>query len=494
MQKTLILLPGDCLFENHPFETDPETIFFMKEDITLCTRFRYHQQKIVLFLASMRRHAARLKDLGYKVHYIKIDENKGETYFESLLGIVREKGITRIESYEISDRFFREELMYCCSQNNLELRFTKNPSFLHDGQSFREYLKTSKPFQHTWYIRERKRLAILTESSGSPEGKKWSFDSENRKSLPAKISLPVNIGFEPCTTTSDVIGEVQRLFSAHPGNASDFRWATSPEQAKNAFGKFLEERLYHFGPYEDAIHDKEAFLFHSAISPLMNLGLITPAYVIEEVLQAYREDKCSLPTAEGFIRQVLGWREFIKGCYENLDFSKNYFGHYRRLKPCWYEGNTGIKPIDDSIAKAIRFGYTHHIERLMILGNAMLLCRVNPEEVYRWFMEMFIDSADWVMLPNVFGMSQFADGGQFATKPYIGGSNYILKMSNYPKGADWCDTFDGLYWKFISDHRDIFAGNVRTAMMVKNLDRLDLDRKSRIFAKANAFIMLTTSD
>lgn len=494
MTKKLVILPGDCLFERHPFETGSDTIYFMKEDMNLCTRFRYHQQKIVLFLASMRLHANRLRNDELRVHYIRIDEYPGESYFDSLLRFVKEEEVSHISTYEISDRFFREELLQCCSQNGIEIQFHSNPSFLNTRENFSEYLNTSKPFLHSWYIRERKRLGILTDGSGSPEGKKWSFDADNRKALPANIALPPFAGFEPCATTKGVMKEVALKFPNHPGNAMDFRWPVNPVQAQAAFKLFVEERLGFFGPYEDAIHNKEVFLFHSAISPLMNMGLLTPSQVTREILLAYNQGLCSLASAEGFIRQIIGWREFIKGCYDHLDFRQNFFGHTRRLKSCWYDGNTGIQPIDDSIKKALRFGYTHHIERLMILGNAMLLCRVNPDEVYRWFMEMFVDSADWVMLPNVYGMSQFADGGQFATKPYIGGSNYILKMSNYPKGGLWCETFDGLYWKFVSDHRDFFASNMRTSMVVRTLDKLDPSRKARIFEKASDFIASTTSD
>lgn len=494
MCEKIILLPGDCLFENHAFGSGEDAVYFMKEDRHLCTRFRYHQQKIVLFLASMRLHAGKLRSKGCRVHYQQISENPEESYFESLLRFARDNEAKCVHTYEVSDHFFREELRKCCRENGLQLVFAPNPSFINSGEAFREFLQESRPFMHNWYVRERKRLGILTDSSGSPEGNKWSFDAENRKALPPNMALPENYGFDPCPVTRSVIQEVEQAFASHPGKASEFRWATRPEQARIALTQFIEQRLGLFGPYEDAIHDREVFLFHSALSPLMNLGLITPSQVLDAVLCSYRQGNCSLASAEGFVRQVIGWREFIKGCYENLDFSANYFGHRRRLKPCWYDGTTGIQPIDNSIGKALRYGYTHHIERLMILGNAMLLCRVNPDEVYRWFMEMFVDSADWVMVPNVFGMSQFADGGQFATKPYIGGSNYILKMSNYAKKADWCEVFDGLYWKFVCDNRELFGSNVRTSMMVKNFEKIDPVRKERIFGKAMEFIENTTCD
>jgi deoxyribodipyrimidine photolyase-related protein len=210
---------------------------------------------------------------------------------------------------------------------------------------------------------------------------------------------------------------------------------------------------------------------------------LQPAEVLDAVLANFSPDNSHLPSYEGFVRQLIGWREFIRGMYRNFNFRQNHFGLKRKMNDAWYTATTGIPPIDDAIKKVQSYAYNHHIERLMVLGNAMLLCGLHPDEVNRWFMEMYIDSADWVMEPNVYGMSQYAAGDLFATKPYIAGSNYLRKMSHYPKG-DWCDIMDGLYWRFIDQHRPTFANNPRMAFMLKSLDKMDLAKRDRIFKAA----------
>lgn len=243
-----------------------------------------------------------------------------------------------------------------------------------------------------------------------------------------------------------------------------------------------------FGPYEDAIEEKSPFLFHSVLSPLLNCGLITPHELIDEALLA--ANRIPINSLEGFIRQVIGWREFVRGVYKKFsekEEDSNFFKHHRNFTSDWYNGTTGIIPLDHVIKKAWRYGYCHHIERLMMLSNIMLLSELCPREVHRWFMEMFIDSADWVMGPNVFGMGQFSDGGLFTTKPYICGSNYILKMSSFKKD-DWCDVLHGLYWRFIDKHRDFFNSQKRLSMMPTMLDRIDVQRKKYLFSRANQFI------
>ena len=194
---------------------------------------------------------------------------------------------------------------------------------------------------------------------------------------------------------------------------------------------------------------------------------------------------------EGFVRQIIGWREYVRGLYHTLDMRGNHFGHTGKLTKHWYDGTTGIEPLDDCIRRVNRIGYTHHIERLMVVGNIMLLSGIHPDEVHRWFMEMYIDSSDWVMIPNVFGMATFADGGIMSTKPYTCSSNYILKMSNYKKG-DWCNIVDGLYWRFVEKNRSLYEKNIRLSFQLRLLERMDPDRKQMIFNKAERFISENT--
>ena len=330
-------------------------------------------------------------------------------------------------------------------------------------------------------------MDILVNDKGEPAGGKWSFDAENQKKLPKGVFPPAIRYVAPDSVTSEVISMVAKEFANHPGDATDFQYAVTHEEAELWLDQFLIERLCQFGDYEDAIPRRERTLFHSLLTPYLNCGLLTPHQVIEATL------KFDVPinSKEGFLRQIIGWREFIFGMSTHYDPIPNFFGHQRRLNSMWYEGTTGLPPVDEAIRRANKHAYCHHIERLMVLGAVMLMCEIFPEDVYTWFMEMFIDSAEWVMKPNVYGMSQFADGGLFATKPYICGSAYILKMSDWEKG-DWCDVWDGLYWRFIEMNRETFAKNHRMSMMVKMATQIEPSRKTRIFQAAEAFIERVT--
>ena len=233
-------------------------------------------------------------------------------------------------------------------------------------------------------------------------------------------------------------------------------------------------------------------MFHSALSPLINLGLLTPLQIIKEIKKV--EKKIKINSFEGYFRQIGGWREFIRGIYQNYDKNlekNNFFNHNNFFKNSWYEGTTGLAPLDHSIKNSINYGWTHHIERLMILANLMNLCEIKPKEVYNWFMEMNMDSSDWVMMPNVYGMGLFSDGGIFSSKPYICGSSYIMKMMNFKKG-EWNDVMDGLYWRFINKNRKFFLKNPRLSMMVRIFDKMKIERKNYILNEAEKFINKNT--
>jgi deoxyribodipyrimidine photolyase-related protein len=262
------------------------------------------------------------------------------------------------------------------------------------------------------------------------------------------------------------------MFPSALGSVDDFCYPVTYEDAKKWLDAFVDERLECFGDYEDAISKDETFLFHSVLTPMLNIGLITPEQIINQVISV--SERVSLNSLEGFVRQVIGWREFIRLVYIHAGSRQrttNAWNLSRPLPASFYSGSTGITPFDQSVKRALKFAYCHHIERLMVLGNFMVLCDIHPDAVYQWFMELFIDSYDWVMVPNVYGMSQHADGGLMTTKPYISGSSYILKMSDYPKG-EWCEVWDALYWRFIDRERDFFSANPRMRVMVGQLDRM----------------------
>ena len=261
--------------------------------------------------------------------------------------------------------------------------------------------------------------------------------------------------------------------------------------AERWLDRFLEERFYLFGDYEDAISHRERVLFHGVLTPLMNVGLLTPQKVLDRALDFADTHHLPINCLEGFVRQVIGWREFVRGAYASMGVASrrgNFWSFEDRPIPKpFYEGNTGIDPVDCVIKRVIKHGWCHHIERLMILGNFMLLCGFHPRRVYDWFMELFVDAYDWVMVPNVYGMSQFADGGSFTTKPYISGSNYVRKMSDFPK-EEWCEVWDGLFWMFIKNHEDFFRKQHRLGMMTRQLDKMGSERLETHFRNAERFL------
>jgi deoxyribodipyrimidine photolyase-related protein len=324
----------------------------------------------------------------------------------------------------------------------------------------------------------------------NPIGGQLTFDSENRKKYP-KTKTPPIIQFPKATKYhKDALKYVHENFSQNYGEINEvIVYPIDFESSENWLTQFFENRFHDFGAYEDAIVREENFLNHSLLSPLINVGLLHPKEVIDKAIQFANKNDVPINSTEGFVRQILGWREFIRGVYEakgSEERTKNFWEFSRKIPTSFYDGTTGIQPIDDVIKKINQTAYAHHIERLMIVGNFMVLCEFDPDEVYQWFMELFIDAYDWVMVPNVYGMSLFADGGLMSTKPYISSSNYIMKMSNYKKG-DWQPTWDGLFWTFMDKHRDFFLNNPRLGMLIRTFDKMNPEKKELHFKNAQLF-------
>ena len=472
-------------------------LFYMAEDYELCTYEKHHKQKILLFLSSMRSYAEKLKINKYKIEYSKIeDKDFKKTYFEKLKNIINKKNITEISSFEVEDKFFEKKIKSFFIKLKIKWNIVQSPMFLNSRDDFKNYLsKSKKPFMATFYKEVRRKSGILMGADGTPIGGKWSFDDENRNKLPKDILAPRPPKISESKHTKNLKPIIKKMFSNHPGSTNDFWLATEIKDVNKLLNFFIKEKSNLFGDYEDAVDQKDNILFHSALSPYLNLGLITPEIIIEKILDFHKKNKIKLNSLEGYIRQVIGWREFMRGIYQNYSDqmeTKNFFKQNRKMKPSWYEGNTGLPPLDYAINNAIKYGWSHHIERLMILSNIMNLCEVKPVYAYKWFMEMFVDSSDWVMVPNVYGMGLFSDGGIFATKPYICGSSYILKMMDFKKG-DWCNTMDGLYWRFIDRNRKFFIKNPRLSMMVRVFDKMKDERKKLILSEADNFIKKNTN-
>ena len=497
-ENEILLILGNQLFPLEHIKKTNVNKIFMAEDFGLTTEHKHHKLKILMFLWSMRKYRDNLVKNGYEVYYHSIDDDNFKDIFEDkFLKVIKKEDISKIKYFEIEDHFFEKRFNNFVLVNKLNHETINNPMFLTSRLEFKEFLKSQKKLirMASFYQKIRQKLSILIDDQNKPLGGKWSYDEDNRKKLPKNIDIPKIPPIQDDNKFKSLKLTINSFFHDHPGS-TDYLWMpTDREESLMWLDNFFENKFLNFGNYEDAIRSENNFLFHSAISPILNMGLITPDEVIKKALEFSQLKSVPINSLEGFIRQIIGWREFIRGIYHykgNEEINSNYWNHQRKLTKDWYEGTTGIDPLDDAIKDCLKFGYTHHIPRLMVICNIMNLSKIHPNEIYRWFMEMFVDSSDWVMVPNVYGMGTFADGGIFATKPYSCGSNYILKMSNYKKD-DWCDVVDGLYWMFMSENISFFQSNPRLAILVKSLERMNIDRKELIFAKAIDFINTRTT-
>ncbi len=491
--KSLFLILGNQLFPHKHLRKYKDSTIFMCESFDLCTFQKHHKLKLILFLSSMRSYADELKKNKFKVNYIDLKKDFKISYEKKLENFIKKNKLEELISFEIEDKFFEKKISTLCKKNKIKLTFIQSPMFLNSRDEFKNYLsKTKKPFMANFYKIARAKTDILMENN-KPKGGKWSFDEDNRKKLPKDIKIPEMIKAKETKHTKVLKQEINKIFKNHPGEVDNFWLPTTYDDAVKWLDYFIIKKFNLFGDYEDAVDTNNNFLFHSVLSPMINLGLLTPELIIERVRKV--ENKIKINSYEGYIRQIIGWREFIRGIYQNYDQQleeNNFFQHKNSLTKKWYDGTTGLDPLDHSIKNAQKYGYTHHIERLMVLCNIMNLCEIKPNEVYNWFMEMFVDSSDWVMSPNVYGMGLFSDGGIFSTKPYICGSSYFMKMMNFKKG-NWNDIMDGLYWRFINKNRKFFQSNPRLNMMVNIYDKMNTERKNHIIKKANQFIRDNTN-
>jgi deoxyribodipyrimidine photolyase-related protein len=501
MKESLFIILGNQQFPLKNIRKFKDNhVFFMAEVNELCTHFKYHKQKILFFLSSMREYRDSLIEEKYNIQYEELNKKTNGTSFTSHLNnyLSKNKNIKRITCFEVEDLFFEKIIKDYCIDKNIELNILPSPMFISSRQEFKDYLDSVKrPFMKTFYERQRKAHKVLTVAS-KPVGGKWSYDEDNRKKIPKGVIPPPVIfpKYDQNKNYKDCLKLISELFNGHPGEIDHFLYPINIKDAKRAFRDFLKNRFPLFGDYEDAIHSEHTFNYHSLLSANINVGHITPEEIIKAVTTPEMIKNIPINSLEGYIRQIIGWREFIRGIYQNFDHQQstsNFWGHKKKLTNSWYTGETGVPPLDVAIKKASKYGYCHHIERLMIISNIMLLSQIDPQEVYRWFMEMFVDSSDWVMGPNVFGMAQFSDGGIFATKPYICGSNYLLKMSNYKKG-EWCNEVDGLYWEFINNNRDFFSKNPRMSLSIRQYERIKPERKALIKKASKEFLKRNTTN
>ncbi|MEL6640926.1 MAG: cryptochrome/photolyase family protein [Pseudomonadota bacterium] len=493
MSTTLIILPNQ-LFADHPgFSNSPDRIVLFEDPLFFGDAqypARFHRQKLWLHRASMARYQQTLQNRGYNVSLEAYTALAGAT--EALVGRLARDGTTNIVMGHPTDHAVERRFAAAARHANIRLTYLETPAFLNSRQDNADWSRGRKRwFMAEFYKSQRRRLNILMDGT-DPVGGQWSFDEDNRKKIPKtllsalpQITWPEHDAIELAARDSvmadfpDAIGSLETLY-----------YPTTHQAAADWFDQFLFSRFDRFGDFEDAIVEGESWLWHAVLTPALNIGLLTPRQIVDATLQYATTHNVPLNSLEGFLRQIIGWREFMRATYEDLGAqmrTTNHWQHTRKMPACFYNATTGIDPIDDTIRRILETGYCHHIERLMILGGFMFLCEIDPDDVYRWFMEMFVDSYDWVMVPNAYAMSQHADGGLITTKPYFSGSNYVRKMSHWSSGA-WADTWDGLYWRFIFKHQDTLATNPRWAMMCRTAARLKSETKEKHIRHAEGYL------
>jgi deoxyribodipyrimidine photolyase-related protein len=431
-----------------------------------------------------------LQQNEYVVNYI--DTIVKENDCRLLVAALAAQQITDINIAAPADDWLLKRMRQACSKHTITLHIYDSPNFLNTPQSVQEYFSKKKTyFQTDFYTWQRRQRNILLEADGKPLGGKWTYDADNRLKFPKKEKPPALALPKENKYVAEARQYVQQHFAANYGSINNAHlFVVTFNDAEKWLDDFLETRFEKFGIYEDAIVAKEGVLHHSVLTPMLNIGLLQPQQIISKTLAAAKKYNTPLNSTEGFIRQIMGWREFIHIVYQRegtLQRTKNYWGFNRKIPAAFWTGETGIAPIDITIKKILQTGYCHHIERLMVLGNFMQLCEFDPDEVYRWFMEMFVDAYDWVMVPNVYGMTQFADGGLMTTKPYISGSNYLMKMSDYEKG-NWQTVWDGLFWRYMHVHRSFFLKNPRLGMLVNMFDKMPGQKQQLHITNAEQFL------
>jgi len=492
-QKRLILILGDQLDLQgsalKDFKRDTDELI-MIESSNEAQYVWSHKAKIALFLSAMRHFASELEEQQYPLTYIK----------ESTLSIVevlreqlQKKDIQRLVCTEPGEWRLKIAIEQLAQDLNIEFDMREDNHFYCSHQEFLVWATGKKELRLEYFYRlMRKTHHILVDKNGDPEGGQWNFDQDNRKPYPKKgpgiIDAPSS--FVPDDITKEVMTYVVKTYSDHPGSLENFNWPVTRKQALEALDYFVEYRLRNFGIFQDAMWTDTPFGWHSILSSSLNLKLLNPREVVNAVLVAWKKYSLDLSDVEGFIRQILGWREFVRGMYY-LDMPQmaqdNFYGHDRKL-PAWYwTGQTQMACMQDAIGQTLQYGYAHHIQRLMVTGNFALLAEILPSEVCDWYLAIYVDAIEWVELPNTAGMALFANGGRFTSKPYIASGAYIKRMSNYCGSCQYkpdvrfgesACPITTLYWNFLIKHRDQFEASPRTKLMTANLKRIsDEDQK-----------------
>jgi deoxyribodipyrimidine photolyase-related protein len=497
MIKVFLVFPHQLFKQNYiPKEANK---IFIVEEFLFFKKYNFHKQKIVFHRASMKQYQKHLETQSKGVEYIESNDHRSDV--RKLIAELASEGVKEIYYIDVTDNWLQKRISETAKEFKIKLHELATPLFLTSKEENNNFFSERKKyFQTDYYTWQRKRLKILIDENEKPTGGKWTYDSDNRAKYPKNKKAPA-IQFPKINKYyEEAIDYTEKNFANHVGKVNvQFIYPSNFEQAEKWLDDFLENRFSEFGIYEDAMVEEERILQHSMLTPMLNVGLLTPKQILQKVLHFAEKNEVPLNSLEGFVRQVIGWREFIRAVYEregSKQRTTNYWNFDKKLPESFYKATTGIIPFDKTIQKAIDSAYCHHIERLMVLGNFMLLCEIHPNQVYKWFMEFFIDAYDWVMVPNVYGMTQFADGGLMCTKPYISGSNYIFKMSDYAKSdskiktssGSWEAIWDGLFWRFMVVQNKFFSTNPRLGMLLKMFEKMPEEKQKLHLTNANNFL------
>ncbi|MDX2145917.1 MAG: cryptochrome/photolyase family protein [Planctomycetota bacterium] len=515
--RKLVVVLGDQLSHDSPAlaELDPDRdVVLMTEVDQESTHVPSHKQRTTLFLSAMRHFAAELRARGVQLRYVTLDDPANTHTFtgeveRAVRDLTREgRGVELVQLLEPGEYRVQAEVDAWEARLGMPVRVLSDPHFLTSREEFAGWAAGKQAFvMETFYRWQRKRLKVLVDEAGVPEGGTWNLDEENRKSFGAKGPSPLPpkpVAFPPDEITREVMEVVQRRFAKNPGSLEGFRWPVTRADALRALKDFVERRLPLFGPYEDAMWQGEPWLYHSLLSSSLNLKLLDPRECVAAAVKAYRTGRAPLQSVEGFVRQIIGWREFIRGVYwrEGAEYaSRNGLNQNEPLPWLYWSGRTDMNCMRQCVGEVLSHSFGHHIQRLMVTGNFALLLGVHPKAVSDWYLAMYVDAVEWATLPNTLGMSQHADArrpggpGVVGTKPYVASGQYVNRMSNYCRGCrydpgkrvgdDACP-FTTLYWDFLHRHRATLEKNQRMTMSLKNLDRLAAQELVQVSVRARS--------
>lgn len=491
----LVLVLGDQLSENVAAlraANKASDVVVMAEVMGEASYVPHHPKKIVFIFAAMRKFAQRLRDAGWQVAYSELDdtENTGSIVGELL---------RRADHYSAKEVLVTEpgewRLITELNEAPLPVHMHEDDRFIASHAEFEAWARGRKALRMEYFYRDMRRKTGLLMDQDKPVGDKWNFDHDNRKPAPDDVSYPGPKRFEPDVTAREVLNLVAGRFGDNFGALEPFWFATTREEALQSLEAFVRDALPRFGDFQDAMLNDNRFLYHAVISQYMNVGLLDPLEVCRMVAAAWQRGDAPINAAEGFIRQIIGWREYVRGIYflEGPEYpDRNSLGHTRDLPEMYWGGETGMNCMARAIDQTRAEAYSHHIQRLMVTGNFALLAGIDPHQVHEWYLAVYADAFEWVEAPNTVGMSQFADGGIIASKPYVSSGAYINRMSDYCKSCtykvsqktgDGACPFNLLYWQFLDRHRDRFSNNPRMANMYRTWDRMDEDRRETVLSE-----------